>query len=515
MESGAKRTGLRAAAGLALLAVIVALAAWMGTGASEDHAEANHQELTLGIDTNVTGNDALALGTLQACRVLSDTNAFNVDIYLQNVDDIAAFELYLRYDPNDIVITKPGDGSQGNNDLFMLQQAQPSPPGNDFQNLSEPLPDTSNPGIYRLQGADLAVVEGSPDPDPINQTHMDGVLVRLELQGKSSFVTFPGKSTNLEITPFEVSELQQEVGPTITSSTGTLVGDYNNDTWVDNVINATLVSDGGTCTDSDGDGVPDSSDNCPTVSNPGQEDTDGDGEGDACDIDDDGDGIVDTSEVSGCEKDPDCDDDGVSDGPNDPDGTGPIVAGPDNCLLTPNPDQIDTDGDGQGDACDTDDDGDGVLDGADNCPTAYNPSQANYDGDSMGDACDPDDDNDGYTDADEAWIGTNSLDECGAHTTADPIYSQAWPADVFSKSGTLDSKDKITIQDLASFVAPVRILNKNPEDPEFHIRWDLVPGSGVLSNQINIQDMGSLVTVKPPMFGGEDRAFNYPDPCVD
>ena len=38
-----------------------------------------------------------------------------------------------------------------------------------------------------------------------------------------------------------------------------------------------------TAPDSDGDGVPDASDNCPTVVNASQVDADGDGIGDACD----------------------------------------------------------------------------------------------------------------------------------------------------------------------------------------------------------------------------------------
>lgn len=51
------------------------------------------------------------------------------------------------------------------------------------------------------------------------------------------------------------------------------------------------------CGDQDLDGVPDASDNCPLAANPYQTNTDGDAQGDACDVDDDNDGFADSMEA--------------------------------------------------------------------------------------------------------------------------------------------------------------------------------------------------------------------------
>jgi len=234
-----------------------------------------------------------------------------------------------------------------------------------------------------------------------------------------------------------------------------------------------------TVADQDGDGVPDSTDNCPTVANAGQLDANGNGVGDACesaptvtispqtetvapggsvtftatanDSDDPVSSLTYEWRVNGIiqpgqtgatatftfvadstvrvtVRDP-----GLLSGfaeaevttNADADGDG-VLDPSDNCVSTANPGQENNDGDAQGDVCDPDDDNDGVPDTGDNCALTANPGQQNNDGDAQGDVCDPDDDNDGVLDtADNCVVtpnpGQGDIDNDGQGDACEPF----------------------------------------------------------------------------------------------
>lgn len=171
--------------------------------------------------------------------------------------------------------------------------------------------------------------------------------------------------------------ISQECGPPLDSDGDGLEDfrdpDSDNDGEPDTI-------DGGVCrldpgcsdagpTDPDGDGIYNAFDNCPAHANPDQEDSDGDGIGDACD--------------GGDEPPVDSDVDGVPDGR-------------DNCPLVWNPDQLDADGDLEGDACDR-------------CAGFAVDSGPDADGDGFGAGCDCDDtDSDRHPGAAELCDGVDN-----------------------------------------------------------------------------------------------------------
>ena len=97
-------------------------------------------------------------------------------------------------------------------------------------------------------------------------------------------------------------------------------------------------------------------------------------------------------------------------------------------------------------------------------------------------------------------IGTNDQVTCG---------TSGWASD-FVSGGIPDSTNRINILDITTgFLAPVYRMNTSPGHPGFSSRSDLIPGRGLFSNWIGINDLTTLLAGSagnPRMFHG-DRAF--------
>ncbi len=395
----------------AAIAAVVIAAAALVLYASGGPVQANH-DVEVGVDLVTTGNTAESIGAnpIDTCRVVSPATQFDIDIYIKRVSSLIATSLDFQYDPAKIqVVSKQ----------ILFQSAQAG------SSVSDASSGVVSPGVYNVGAAETAQTSGDTG---------EGVLFRLTLQAIGSG-TSPAKLSKIDID----NDGTADRGITLRDSNALNIADTADadpffDTPPGAVVNSVIVIGAGSCVsgDADGDGVPDLTDNCPSVANPGQADWNFDGLGDACQ-DFDGDGILDAN---------------------------------DNCKGIANANQADMDGDGLGDVCDPDRDGDTVANTTDNCPDIANANQTDMDGDGKGDVCDDDRDGDFFINNTETFVTTNPDLKCGFN---------AFPPD-------MNSDTNINIIDVGA-LRPV--FNSVPGDGRYNKRQDMNADS-----RVNILDVG-------------------------
>ena len=364
---------------LAVCLLAAALGGWILGGGQE--ATQASPGVTIGVDADPTGNTATSLGSIQASRTVACGDTFEVDLFIQDVADLLAWSVGLKYDPSVVRITgqdvqmfQAANGGSDVRDRSLGDRALAGGRGGYYDvaaaDVAEPAaPDSGSGVLARLTVAAVGAGESSaglqdptlwgfPPPTSISVGSMSGAEVTVD--GPCQDDDEDGIDDHVDNCP-DVPNFEQ-----VNTDDGDQDGDgRKGEDAIDGMDNDgdTLIDEdppgdeeGDACDeDDDDDTIADADDNCPLTVNPDQTDSDGDGLGDACDEDSDNDTIPDSN---------------------------------DNCPLLPNADQTDSDGDGLGDACDEDDDNDTVADGDDNCPLDFNPAQTDSDGDGLGDACD-------------------------------------------------------------------------------------------------------------------------------
>jgi len=204
-----------------LLPLLVAVIFQVSCGSSKPGAIGGTSaggDTGLVIDVEPSDNSPSRLGEIQSCRRVTIGETFDVDVAVENVTDLLAWEMEFAYYPSLLEV------EARNVDLFSGANE-----GSNVFDVSEGVPDTD--GHYSLAAADIA--------DPTAPDSGSGVLAHLTLKALAAGVS------PLAIPPLDLdNDGRADRGPTLTDVDGSKISDDNDDTLFDgNITNAQIAID--------------------------------------------------------------------------------------------------------------------------------------------------------------------------------------------------------------------------------------------------------------------------------
>ncbi len=193
---------------------------------------------TLAIDVDAAGNTPTSLAARDQCVSVAVGSTLQIDITIEDVVDLTAWEAYLTYDEQVVNIVDRD-----------VQQFLAYEPDSNVIDTSKSVPDDD--GRYGVGAAAIS--------QPLVGVDGDGVLARLTLEAVG-----PGRTT-LSISPSPTDIVGRPVAPTVTDVEGLQIGDSDGDSYFDGPILDADVAVGQGCDGSQilqvvggggGDGIP-------------------------------------------------------------------------------------------------------------------------------------------------------------------------------------------------------------------------------------------------------------------
>ena len=173
---------------------------------------------TIGIDANPSGNEHATLSDIETCVSVTSGEEFDIDVFIRDVDELLAWEMYVEYDPAILEII--------GRDVEMFLAGNPD---SSVLDVSSALPNRD--GLYRAAAADTS--------DPPTPDSGSGVLFRLTLRALAS----GSSKVNLAVLDID-DDGAVDIGPLLRNVDGEILGDSDGNTIFDGPIeNAEVAVD--------------------------------------------------------------------------------------------------------------------------------------------------------------------------------------------------------------------------------------------------------------------------------